>query len=192
MSFVHGKMLQKTGVKCKELLHVTDWYPTLLHLAGIKENSLPPLDGFNIWNTISEGAASPRTEILHNIDVSPNSSDYTNFDEDFGDGIALRVGDMKLLMNVRNLTWYKPPELSPQITGGVNKEFNDNVKVALFNITADPNERNDLSMKLPDVVKKLQDRVQYYMKGMVPSGKKPADAKALEMAREKGYWGPWR
>ena len=34
VSFVHGKMLKKTGVKCAELLHVTDWYPTLLYLAG--------------------------------------------------------------------------------------------------------------------------------------------------------------
>ena len=34
VGFVHGKMLQRTGVKCKELLHVTDWYPTLLYLAG--------------------------------------------------------------------------------------------------------------------------------------------------------------
>ena len=34
VGFVHGKMLQKTGVKCKELLHVTDWYPTLLYLTG--------------------------------------------------------------------------------------------------------------------------------------------------------------
>ena len=35
VGFVHGKMLQRTGVRCKELIHVTDWYPTLLHLAGL-------------------------------------------------------------------------------------------------------------------------------------------------------------
>ena len=34
VGFVHGKMLKKTGIKCAELLHVTDWYPTLLYLAG--------------------------------------------------------------------------------------------------------------------------------------------------------------
>ena len=30
------------------------------------------------------------------------------------EGIAIRVDDMKLLMSVPNLKWYKPPELSPE------------------------------------------------------------------------------
>ena len=41
VGFVHGKMLQRTGIKCKELFHVTDWYPTLLYLAGEFISFLP-------------------------------------------------------------------------------------------------------------------------------------------------------
>ncbi|XP_068685139.1 arylsulfatase B-like [Montipora foliosa] len=180
VGFVHGKMLQKTGIMCKELLHVTDWYPTLLYLAGIKEDSsFPPLDGVNMWHSISEGEPSPREEILHNID-------------DPGEGIAIRVGDMKLMINVNNLTWYKPPELSQGFAGQIDERFWNTIKVALFNITSDPNEHEDLSVKLPQVVKKLQDRVQYYMNGVLPPGKKPPDPMALKTAREKGCWGPWQ
>ena len=40
MAFVHGPMLKKTGVKSKELLHSTDWYPTLINLAGKKKREL--------------------------------------------------------------------------------------------------------------------------------------------------------
>jgi len=182
VGFVHGKMLQRTGVKCKELFHVTDWYPTLLHLAGISEDSSAlPLDGFNIWSSLSEGAASPRTEILHNIDEST--------------GTAIRVGDMKLLINVPDYSWYQPPELNPEEAKQekrVNTESPGKITVALYNITADPTEHVDLSETLPDVVKTLSDRVQYYMKGVVPSGKKSADPKAKAMARETGYWGPWK
>ena len=34
VGFVHGNLLARKGVTCKELLHVTDWYPTILGLAG--------------------------------------------------------------------------------------------------------------------------------------------------------------
>lgn len=36
IGFVHGNRLARKGVTCKELLHVTDWYPTILGLAGKK------------------------------------------------------------------------------------------------------------------------------------------------------------
>ena len=32
--FVHSNLLARKGVTCNELLHVTDWYPTILGLAG--------------------------------------------------------------------------------------------------------------------------------------------------------------
>ena len=38
VAFVHGKMLQQKGVKNRELLHSTDWYPTLVKLAGKDKN----------------------------------------------------------------------------------------------------------------------------------------------------------
>lgn len=34
VGFVHGKMVEKKARKCKELLHVTDWFPTLSAIAG--------------------------------------------------------------------------------------------------------------------------------------------------------------
>jgi len=43
-----------------------------------------------------------------------------------------------------------------------------NVQLPLYNITADPEERHDLSTKLPEEVKSLLARVRYHMKGVVP------------------------
>ena len=34
VGFVYGNLLERRGVRSAELLHVTDWYPTLINLAG--------------------------------------------------------------------------------------------------------------------------------------------------------------
>ena len=64
--------------------------------------------------------------------------------------------------------------------------------VALYNITADPTEHEDLSEKLPEVVKALQERVQYYMKGAVPPLNKAGDPRAFIKAKLEGVWTPWQ
>ena len=51
-----------------EMIHVVDMYPTLVTLAGGKLDKNKPLDGMNVWSTISQGSSSPRTEIVYNIE----------------------------------------------------------------------------------------------------------------------------
>ena len=64
--------------------------------------------------------------------------------------------------------------------------------VALYNITADPTEHEDLREKLPEVVKVLKERVQYYLKGAVPPLNTPDDPKAYIKAKLEGVWTPWQ
>ena len=67
----------------------------------------------------------------------------------------------------------------------------DRIKVALYNLTADPNERNDLSSKYPDVVQKLKERMTYYVKSTVTPLNKPPDPEARKAAEKNDCWGPW-
>lgn len=67
------------------MLHVVDMYPTLAKLAGASTAKCKPLDGLDAWPTISEGAASPRTELVYNVEA-------------FRAGI--RQGDWKLIWRV--------------------------------------------------------------------------------------------
>jgi arylsulfatase B len=63
-------------------MHVVDMFPTLIGLAGSKASKAKPLDGLDMWPTLSEGKPSPRQEVVYNI-------------EPFRGG--LRVGDWKLI-----------------------------------------------------------------------------------------------
>ena len=65
-------------------MHVTDWLPTLVSLAG-GDFDFSNLDGMNIWKTLQDMRPSPRNEVLINIDPHV----YHN--------AALRIGDWKLV-----------------------------------------------------------------------------------------------
>ncbi|KAK0144092.1 Arylsulfatase I [Merluccius polli] len=68
VAFVHSPLLKRRRRVSKALLHITDWFPTLLGLARANSSQSEGLDGFDVWPTLSEGKESPRQEILHNID----------------------------------------------------------------------------------------------------------------------------
>jgi arylsulfatase A-like enzyme len=57
-------------------------FPTLAGLAGADTTKSKPLDGLNVWPTLSEGRPSPRQEVVYNI-------------EPFRGGV--RQGDWKLI-----------------------------------------------------------------------------------------------
>ena len=71
-----------------ELMHVTDWLPTLYSIAGGDIKNLHSVDGYDMWNTLSQATESPREEILHNIDPLRDGE------------AALRFKNWKLLVNI--------------------------------------------------------------------------------------------
>lgn len=64
VAFVHSNMLAKRGCVSHDLIDATDWLPTFYHLAGGDVTKIQDkIDGMNVWDTISQDAPSPRTEV---------------------------------------------------------------------------------------------------------------------------------
>ena len=85
-AFVHSPLLEAKGRVSLDLMHVTDWLPTLYTLAGGSASKLRNVDGYNVWDTLSSGKSSPRQELLHNVHPS-------------GGEAAMRYGQWKILVN---------------------------------------------------------------------------------------------
>ncbi|KAH6939115.1 hypothetical protein HPB50_015769 [Hyalomma asiaticum] len=67
-AFVWSPLLTNTRRVSNQLIHITDWLPTLYSMGGGKAHTLGKLDGFDMWEPLRSGVGSPRVQMLYNID----------------------------------------------------------------------------------------------------------------------------
>ncbi|KAJ8339301.1 hypothetical protein SKAU_G00360870 [Synaphobranchus kaupii] len=207
VGFVASPLLAHPGTVSRELIHISDWLPTLVSLAGGSTNGTQPLDGFNVWNTISRGRSSPRLELLHNIDplyddiapcpgresrltLAPELSQGQWSDSGFNVSVhaAIRYKNWKLLTGYPGCDYWFPP---PQLSNGTetSKPASPLRSLMLFNVESDPEEKQELSEKHPEVVDFLLTRLQHYQKASIPIIF-PNDDPRCDPG-PSGAWGPW-
>ena len=88
-----------------------------------------------------------------------------------------------------NSSWI-PPSSNPSTLHFLTTE-NEKKNIWLFNITADPLEKNDISASHTDLVRHLLDRLAYYNSTAVPV-RYPAPDPDCNPALHGGAWGPWK
>ena len=186
-------------------MHVSDWYPTLLHAGRCSVmNGTQQLDGFDQWETITSDADSPRSEILHNIDPLYEKVHPSFIRKGFDTSVhaAIRVGNWKLLTgNPGNSNWTLPPEADnievcdeskencPKLKGFDKLERQLNPPLQLFNIVDDPYESKNLARTHPDVVDRLLARLARYNSTAVPVYYPPSE-RGANPELLGGFWGP--
>jgi len=69
------------------MMHVVDLYPTLLGIGGGSLKQKLPIDGVDMWKTITVGKVSPRSEVVHAL---PGENTDTGF-------MSIRRGGYKLV-----------------------------------------------------------------------------------------------
>jgi len=155
-AFVHSPLLEQAGYINSDLIHITDWMPTLLTAAGVDSSQWPAdIDGLNQWDTISKGEPSPRSEIVYNIDDTTGTLQA-----------AIRIGDFKLMVgdNMEHNNWYDVPSTKKRGRWPADITVGDTL---LFNITSDPYEQWDLSQQMPDKVAEMELRLDELLQEIV-------------------------
>jgi arylsulfatase A-like enzyme len=156
----------KPGSISNAPLHMVDWYPTILRLAGASLDQPLPLDGRDAWPAIAEGAPSPHEDILINVTLT---------------GGAVRAGDWKLVVNGQRRDEDEPETgaAAPKKEKAAKKKAAKSegaAQIELFNLKDDPYEKTNLAEKNPEKVKDLRARLEKYTKAAVPSKQAPRAA----------------
>ena len=195
VSFVWGKMLSKSNFDNTGMMHITDWYRTIVEgIAGIPldDSVTKNLDGYNLWSTITQNDPSPRSEILHQLDPPF----YGNPKAPFVGQAAFRSGDWKLITGQPtcnpDMNFDKCPAGWVHLNGTIEQPPGGTSSQGtwLFNITADPYERKDVSASFPDVVTQLMQRIEAYNATHIEQFRLPFDPKS-DPANFGGVWTPW-
>ena len=145
-------------------LHVVDWYPTLLGLAGGSLKQAAPLDGKDAWPAIAAGKPSPHEEIL--LNATPNAG-------------AIRVGDWKLVINAQREHDEGPSAKGDRVgegRTGKGKRTSTGNRVELFNLAQDPFEKSNLAQQEPKKLTELRARYEAMSRQAVRPKTSPAAA----------------
>jgi arylsulfatase A-like enzyme len=134
------------GSTMAEPIHIVDWYPTLLKLCGSDESQSQPLDGLDIWPTLTQGKPSPHEAIL--LNTTPNNG-------------AVRMGEWKLVI-----------KSGEDGEGGPEKKLAKE-SVELFHLAADPYETTNLAEAHLDKVKQLRTKLDEFARQAVPPKIRP-------------------
>jgi arylsulfatase A-like enzyme len=133
----------KAGSTIKEPMHVVDLRPTLDKLCGAKHTGNLPMDGLDIWPTLTTDAPSPHKSIL--LNTTPSEG-------------AVRMGDWKLIVK--------------QAGPGARKR-NRKPTVELYNLKNDPYEKANVAEKHPEKVKELRRELDRLAAAAAPPKARP-------------------
>ena len=137
--------------RVRQPMHMVDWYPTLIKLAGGSLEQKLPIDGLDVWPMLTKQAASPHDAILSVSTQGPSRA-------------AVRMGEWKLIVDGGAADIAPPGKKKGKKAAGKYEA------VALYDLSADPSEAKNLAEAQPERVKAMRARLAELLKNAVPSG----------------------
>jgi arylsulfatase A-like enzyme len=141
----------------EEPVHIVDWYPTLIKLAGGTFEQKLPIDGLDLWPVLTSKAKSPHDAVLLCGTRGPLPA-------------GIRMGNWKLLIGGSEA----------DAEEGNNQKQAGQQKLELYNLAEDLGEKNNLVDKHPDKLKELHDRLLLLTRDGVAPGNAKVDGKPMK------------
>lgn len=138
---VRWPQVVKPGAVCTDMMSSIDFFPTFAEIAGV-ELSDPTLDGISILPALTQSASLKRDALYwhyphyHSLGIAPSG--------------AIREGKYKLI------EWFEKSIDGPETEGAFE----------LFDLEADPGERNNLAASMPDKTQDLYEKLRAWRKSV--------------------------
>jgi arylsulfatase A-like enzyme len=145
--------------RLRQPMHMVDWYPTLIKLAGGSLEQKLPVDGLDVWPMLTKGAPSPHDAILSVSTQGPTRA-------------AVRMGEWKLIVSGGADADSGEDDGATKAKKKGKAAAGKYAAVALYDLSADPSESKNLAEGQPERVKAMRTRLAELLKDAVPSGVK--------------------
>jgi len=180
-AMIHSPTYLPSGKVSNLWLHVSDWYPTILSIAGINSTKTD-LDGINNWSQLQDlSLPGKRTEMIYNI-FYPQFTFW-----DHSPIAAIRKGSWKYIKRTFGFGGWTscPPEQCVNATSdeGVEDAFD-----LLFNLVDDPTERKNLIEFEPDIAEDLRIALNEHIASVDPNDLYPDQEPAGDPENFGGVW----
>ena len=167
---------EKTQIPCT----TSDIYPTLVEIAGVKLEKQPPLDGISLvplingkmksrpkpigfWDYPARGVRTPSKEFMSELLAAQKAGNEA------GDESRLRPDAGKITRQYPEDTfpghsaWLDWPWKLHRI------EAEKGLELALYNLAADPQERNNMAAKYPERAESMRAELEQWQKSVIRS-----------------------
>jgi len=190
--FIWSPLLKKSKRVSNQLIHVTDWLPTIMHVAGANDTyNKTELYGMNMWEVLSNDIPSPRDEIIHNYDKASG---------------AIRMGDYKVIAIGPEASytksyggWYKPESMNVTTLDLTVKcaernesliACNHTTSPCLFNVIEDPCEFNNIAEENPQLLKSMMKKMLDFAQVSQAPRNCPTEKRSAPVYHGRA-WVPW-
>ena len=134
-SFLLSPLLQQPGRRYDGFLHLVDWTPTFLRLAGLKD-AADDIDGQDVWDAINKDEPVPRESIIHNIDDMKDQAGWQ---------ATISKGSYKMI-------WGQDYLLK-------KSQKNQQTNIQLYDVIQDPNEASNIAEENKEIIEDMKDIV---------------------------------